>query len=413
MPVRTFTRRFGSYAVICIVLWLWLAHGVLGAPQAEQESYASPEEAAAALAAAARSHDQAASRAILGPNSERLLSSGDRYADVEQQNRFAAAYDEKHVLVPDYEERMILDVGDDDWPLPIPIVQRGRWHRWVFDAKAGADELVDRRIGRDELAAIRVALSYVDAQKAYFERMKQQTGTGFYAERLISTAGRRDGLYWPAAAGTSESPFGPLVAQAEGEGYPGAFVGGTPIPYQGYYFRVLKGQGPNAPGGAISYMKSRRMTGGFALIAWPAIYGSSGIMAFQVHQEGVVFEKDLGAKTSRIAAENHALRSRPDLDTGRGHEPVGLCTDSSRRCRNASSTVPTSINGAGFSPNSWASARTRSDRATMPTSLPSRTTGTRLMFLACMSRAISRASVSSVTVVAPVAIIDFTLRFWS
>ena len=209
MNMRTAIQRSGSGAAICIVLWLWLAHGVLGAPQAEWEGYASPEEAAAALAAAARSHDQAALRAILGPNSERLLSSGDRYADVEQQNRFVAAYDQKHVLVPEHPERMVLDVGPDDWPLPIPIVQRGRWHRWVFDTKAGADEIVNRRIGRNELAAIRVALSYVDAQKDYFERMKQQTGTGFYAERLISTAGRRDGLYWPAAGAPRKVRLGP------------------------------------------------------------------------------------------------------------------------------------------------------------------------------------------------------------
>ena len=252
MNMKTAIQRSGSEAAICIVLWLWLAHGVLGAQQAEWERLrlaggGRGGTCRGCAVASARSHDQAALRAILGPNSERLLSSGDRYADVEQQNRFAAVYDQKHVLVPEHPERMVLDVGPDDWPLPISIVQRGRWHRWVFDTKAGADEIVNRRIGRDELSAIRVALGYVDAQKDYFERMKQQTGTGFYAERLISTAGRRDGLYWPAAEGTSESPFGPLIAQAEGEGYPGAFVGGRPIPYQGYYFRVLQAQGPNAP----------------------------------------------------------------------------------------------------------------------------------------------------------------------
>jgi hypothetical protein len=295
-------QRFGSYAGICLLLSLWLAHGSLGARRSGWEGYASPEEAAAALAAAARSHDQAALRAVLGPNSDRMLWSGDRHADVAQQNRFVTAYDEKHELVPEHEERMVLEVGHDDWPLPIPIIQRGRWHRWVFDTQAGADEIVNRRIGRDELAAIQIALSYVDAQKDYFELMKQQTGSGFYAERLISTAGRHDGLYWPAAAGTVESPFARLIAQAEGEGYPGAFVGGRPIPYQGYYYRVLKAQGPNAPGGAIRYVKSGLMTDGFALIAWPATYGSSGIMAFQVNQDGVVFQKDLGTKTSRVAA---------------------------------------------------------------------------------------------------------------
>lgn len=315
MSMKASVRRFGLYAAICTVLWCGLALGVLAAPQGTPQSYASPEEAAAALATAARSHDQAALRLILGPESEKLLSSGDRYADEEQQRRFAAAYDEKHELVPEGPERMQLHVGDNDWPLPIPLVQKGRWHRWQFDTQAGAEELINRRIGRNELAAVRVALSYVDAQKDYFERMKQQTGTGFYAERLISTPGRQDGLYWPAAGSASESPFGPLVAQAADEGYPGANFRGRPIPYQGYYFRILKAQGQNAQGGALSYMNSRRMTGGFALIAWPAVYGSSGIMSFQVDQDGVVFQKDLGMGTSRLAPRT--TQFDPDLTWAR------------------------------------------------------------------------------------------------
>lgn len=146
-----------------------------------------------------------------------------------------------------------------------------------------------------------MALAYVDAQKDYFARMKQQTGTGFCAERLISTPGHRDGLYWPATAENPESPFDAVVAQAEQEGYAGAFDGTKPIPYQGYYFRVLKAQGRDAPGGVGSYVKSGRMTEGFALIAWPASYGSSGIMTFQIGQDDVVFQKDLGTATARVA----------------------------------------------------------------------------------------------------------------
>jgi Protein of unknown function (DUF2950) len=308
-------RLSGWYAAICMVLSVWLAHSSTAAPQGAPREFVAPEDAASALSAAVRSHDQAALRAILGPGSEKLLSSGDRYADEEQQRRFAAAYDEKHMLVPEGPQRVELEVGPDDWPLPIPIVQSGRWDRWRFDAQAGADELVNRRIGRNELAAIRVALSYVDAQKDYFGRMKQQTGTGFYAERLISRPGRQDGLYWPVAAAAAESPLGPLVAQAEDEGYPGAIVNGRPIPYQGYYFRVLKEQGGNAAGGAMSYTKSHRMTDGFALIAWPATYGSSGIMTFQVDQDGVVFQKDLGPNTARVASS--AIRFDPDLTWAR------------------------------------------------------------------------------------------------
>jgi hypothetical protein len=313
--MRTLTQRFGWYAAICTVLWCWLAHGVLATPQSVRQGYASPEEAAAALATAARSHDQAALSTIFGSDSKNLLSSGDRYADEEQQRRFAAAFDEKHELVPKGPERMELNVGNNDWPLPIPIVQRGRWHRWFFGTKSGTEEIINRRIDRNELAAIRVALSYLDAQKDYFERMKQQTGTGFYAERLISTPGRQDGLYWTTAPGTAESPFGPLVTRAEGEGYPGANIRGKPIPYQGYYFSVLRAQGSNASGGAMNYVKSRRMTGGFALIAWPAIYGSSGIMTFQVDKDGVVFRKDLGSSTSRAAPR--VTRFDPDMTWAR------------------------------------------------------------------------------------------------
>ncbi|HTW71215.1 MAG TPA: DUF2950 domain-containing protein [Acetobacteraceae bacterium] len=263
-----------------------------------QRTFATAEEASAALASAARSHDETTLHAIFGPDGGRLLSSGDPRADKEEQRRFAAAYDEKHVLDQEGTNREVVVVGNNDWPLPIPLVQSGG--RWRFDTKEGAEEIINRRIGSDELAAIRVALAYVDAQKVYFAHKKSETGTGTYSERLISTPGHQDGLYWPAAGG-AESPFAKLVAQAEEEGYRGAF-NGKHIPYQGYYFRVLQAQGPEAPGGARSYVNSGRMSEGFALVAWPAGYGSSGIMTFQVSDDGVVFQKDLGSDTARLAA---------------------------------------------------------------------------------------------------------------
>jgi Protein of unknown function (DUF2950) len=204
---------------------------------------------------------------------------------------------------------MQLIVGENNWPLPIPIVARNG--RWMFDTQAGADEIVDRRIGRNELAAIRTCLAFVDAQHDYFERMRQKTGTGVYADRLASTRGRQDGLYWPEESGVPESPLGPLVETAQAEGYPGVTAGGRRIPYQGYYFRILFAQGPNAPGGASDYRQAGRMTGGFALIAWPASYGASGIMTFLVNQDGTVFQKDLGHDTDRIAAR--IQRFDPDL----------------------------------------------------------------------------------------------------
>ncbi|MFL5251594.1 MAG: DUF2950 domain-containing protein [Rhodopila sp.] len=272
-------------------------------------SFTSPEEAASALAAATRTHDADALHAIFGSGSETLLSSGDLYADKEQEQRFADAYDAAHTLSPQGEGRMQLIVGENNWPLPIPIVERNG--RWMFDTQAGADEIVDRRIGRNELAALRTSLAVVDAQHDYFERAQKRTGTGLYADRLASTPGRQDGLYWPAGPGVPESPLGPLVETAQSEGYPGVIAGGRRSPYQGYYFRMLFAQGPNAPGGAKEYRQAGRMTSGFAMIAWPAIYGASGIVTFLVNQDGLVFQKDLGPETEQIAAR--IQRFDPDL----------------------------------------------------------------------------------------------------
>lgn len=280
-----------------------------------QQTFASADAAAAALATAARAGDQAALRGLFGPGSEALVSSGDRSADRQAERRFAVAYDAKHVLVPDGADRMTLEVGDNAWPLPIPIVRAG--DRWRFDTAVGAQEIVDRRIGRNELAAIHVALTVVDAQKDYFDRMRQATGAGSYAQRLISTAGKQDGLYWPASGSAPESPLGPFMAEAsrEQEGYPSAAPTGALRPYKGYYFRILKAQGDNAPGGAMDYVKAGAMRGGFALVAWPVSYGASGIMTFQVNQDGVVFQKDLGAGTPQLV--RGMTRFDPDLSWAR------------------------------------------------------------------------------------------------
>jgi Protein of unknown function (DUF2950) len=184
--------------------------------------------------------------------------------------------------------------------LPIPIVRSG--DSWHFDAHQGAQDIVDRRIGRNEISAVRVCLAYHDAQQAYFDLFKQATGDGAYAQRLVSTPGNYDGLYWPPASGIPESPLQPLVSQAVEEGYPGEIQAGKLVPYQGYFFKVLKAQGPAAPGAARSYIANGKMTGGFALLAWPARYGASGIMSFIIGSDGTVFQKDLGPGTSERAA---------------------------------------------------------------------------------------------------------------
>ena len=275
-------------------------------------TFTTPEEAVSALVAAARADNVAAMQDVLGPGSAALLVSGDAVADDQARQRFVNAYDAQHTLASDVLGRMVLSVGKNDWPLPIPIVKdKGEWH---FDSFQGARDLVDRRIGRNEIAAIWTALAYVDAQKLYFEMMDAE-GAGAYAQRLASTPGRHDGLYWPAAAGGPESPLEPLVDQAVDEGYPGANMSGKPVPYQGYYFRILTGQGDNAPGGALNYVADNRMTKGFALIAWPAIYGASGIMTFEVNQDDVVFQKDLGPTTTALVAKMRLFD--PDLSWAR------------------------------------------------------------------------------------------------
>jgi hypothetical protein len=302
-----------SCSIAAAVLWLGVAQAAPANAPEQQRSFASPEEAVTALVVALRDHKEADLRAILGPEGDRVIDSGDRYADQELHERFVALYDEKHAIDRRGPGRAELDVGANDWPLPIPLVKSDG--RWTFDAKSGAQAIVDRRIGRNELSAIRTLLACVEAQRDYFERAKQANGTGVYATRLVSTEGHHDGLYWPVGEGESESPLGPLIDAARDAGYPGELVGGKPIPYEGYYFRVLSKQGPNGDGGAKSYIRSGRMTGGFALIAWPAVFESTGIMTFIVGPDGDVYQNDLGPETARIARQMTTFD--PDLSWSR------------------------------------------------------------------------------------------------
>ena len=298
-------------SILAAILLLGIARAAPANPPEPQRSFASAEEAAKAFVAALRDNKKAELRAILGPEADRVVDSGDRYADRERHLRFIAQYDEKHVIDQKNPGRAELSVGPNDWPLPIPLVESNG--RWMFDTSAGAQTIVDRRIGRNELSAIRTLLACVDAQHDYFERAKQASGSGVYATRLVSTPGRHDGLYWPVPEGETESPLGPLIDAAQDAGYPGDLVSG--IPYGGYYFRILKAQGPNGIGGAKSYVQSGRMVDGFALIAWPAVFESSGIMTFIVGPDGDVYQKDLGPETARIAAKMTTFD--PDLTWAR------------------------------------------------------------------------------------------------
>ena len=286
--------RFAGTAAMVAAVWLGAAQAAPSSVPSSQRSFASVEEAVTAFVAALRDNRRNDLHAILGPEA-------DRYADAEIFRRFVTLYDQKHVIRNMEPDRAELQVGPDDWPLPIPLA--ASHGRWTFDTRAGAQTVIDRRIGRNELSAIRTLLACVDAQHEYFARAKQTNGAGVYASRILSTPGQHDGLYWPTAGDDPESPLGPLVDAARDAGYPGAVAGGKPIPYEGYYFHVLKAQGPNGDGGAKSYVTSGRMVGGFALVAWPATYRSSGVMTFIVGPAGDIYQKDIGSETARTAAK--------------------------------------------------------------------------------------------------------------
>ena len=263
------------------------------AQQPGQKVFATPEEASNALFTAMQSNDEKAILDLLGSDAKRILSSGDETEDARSRAGFVQAYREMHRLVNEPDGTMALYIGAKNWPTPIPLVHKG--HSWYFDTDAGKKEILYRRVGRNELSTIRVCQELVAAEKDYRRTQPEE-----YAEKILSDAGRRNGLYWPAAAGDPQSPIGPLVASAVAEGYT---IGKRTAqsPYRGYYFRILTQQGKHAPGGAKSYIAHGKMTGGFAFVAYPAKYRSSGVMTFIVDSDGVVYEKDLGKETVIVA----------------------------------------------------------------------------------------------------------------
>jgi hypothetical protein len=275
------------------------------APTFAQEPYKTPEAAADALANAARSGDRGAITGVLGRDGAEIASSGDPVADADLRKKFVETYDAKHQVKMDGDAKAILIIGPEDFPVPIPLVRKG--DAWQFDTAAGRQEILARRIGRNELDAIQSALAYVDAQNDYAEKDPTGAGSGVYAQRIVSSAGKKDGLYWPASAGGDESPLGELIAEATRQGYK---VGEGRTPYHGYYFKILTRQGPDAHGGALNYVVNGKMIGGFALLAYPAQYRNSGVMTFIVNHDGVVFQKDLGPRTDEQA--EHMASFNPD-----------------------------------------------------------------------------------------------------
>jgi len=283
-----------------VALGVLVAAMCLGvANAAAQEYFTSPEEAVDRLVAAIREGNSSRIVSVLGGSrsSRQIVESGDPVADAKARATFVAAYDARHRLVGEHSNnKRILLIGDKDWPFPVPVVKYRKV--WRFDPIAGSDEIFFRRIGRNELNAIQVCLAYVDAQNEYASINPEKGMTAAYAQRFMSQPGKKDGLYWPDEAQGPKSPLGSAVAAATREGYR---FGDSPIPYHGYYYKILTSQSGAAPGGAMNYVVKGRMVGGFALLAYPAEYGNSGVMTFIVNHAGVVYQKDLGLRTSRLA----------------------------------------------------------------------------------------------------------------
>jgi hypothetical protein len=266
-----------------------------GAQALAQQTFSTPDDAVSALVDAAKASDPNKAAAILGPGGADIAKSGDEVSDRYYREKFVAGYEAKHELELEGNGTQTLIIGENDWAFPVPLVNKDG--QWQFDAQAGLDEILRRRIGKNELFAIQVSLAYVQAQNEYAALDPMKDG-GPYAQHIVSRKGRKDGLYWPTTAGEEPSPLGDLVAKATTEGYK---AGEKPIPYHGYYYRILTKQGASADGGAYDYLVKGKMIGGFALVAYPAKYGNSGIMTFMVNHDGTVFEKDLGPNTESVA----------------------------------------------------------------------------------------------------------------
>jgi len=263
------------------------------------KTFATPEEAVSALISAATTRDNAALHALFGPAGAEL-ENPDRVQSANELTTFTAAYNETNRLTHLSETQYVLEVGADLWPFPVPIVKKDG--RWFFDTETGKDELLGRRIGQNELSTLEIVRAYVDAQREYASKDRDGDEVLEYAQRISSSEGKTDGLYWPTELNGEVSPLGPWVGEAQSEGYfnakPAKDAG--PQPFHGYLFKILTRQGSHAPGGKYDYIVNSNMILGFALIAWPAEYGSSGVMTFIVNQQGRVYQKDLGKKTAEI-----------------------------------------------------------------------------------------------------------------
>ncbi len=301
MKISSLLSGFAFAALLC-------GGSAVLAAQSPQKTFATPEDAVVALVDATRAGDTNELIALFGPDAKKVVFSGDPVMDKRNREVFLVAYSERAALMSVSPTQSVLYVGYEDWPMPIPIVKEGA--AWRFDTAAGAQEILFRRIGRNELDTLEVCQVYVDAQQEYAAEGHDGKPAGIYAQKVASTAGKHDGLYWKSDDPGQLSPLGEFAAAAALEGYRrGA---GPATPFHGYVFRILTAQGKSAPGGERSYVVNGEMREGFALIAYPAIYRVSGVMTFIVNQDGVIYQQDLGPETERIAQATNAY----DPDAG-------------------------------------------------------------------------------------------------
>jgi hypothetical protein len=301
-PIRIGSRanRGRSFAIALLAaafLWVALPGGV-AAKEIKPKGFATPEAAVQAFVDAVRGNNVVELVKILGPDGIDIVSSGDKVEDNAIRDRFLKDYDQKHAVVVKGPEEAELVTGSDNWPFPIPIVKAGK--AWILDAAAGLEEIQNRRIGRNELSTLDVLEAFVQAEREYYQLDWDDDAVPEYAQKIMSSEGQKDGLYWVAAEDEEASPLGPFVAKAASEGYTRQEGGAKP--YHGYTFKILTAQGPDAPGGAYSYVLNGNMVAGFAMVAWPAEWDNSGLMTFVVNGNGVIYEKDLGEKTGEIAS---------------------------------------------------------------------------------------------------------------
>jgi Protein of unknown function (DUF2950) len=315
LPSADFLRMRALGKVVSFTTAMLLC--AIASTASAQQAFKTPDEAASALVSAAKTGDRKAIVTVLGPDGEEIVSSGDEVADAATREKFVAAYDAKHQIAMEGEDKATMVIGQEDFPLPIPLVRKDGM--WRFDTAAGRREILARRIGKNELDAIQASLAYVDAQNEYAEKDRTGAGVGTYAQRIISQPGKKDGLYWPTSQGEDASPLGELVAEATAQGYR---AGGGRAPFHGYYFKILTKQGAAAPGGEQEYVVHGKMIGGFALVAYPAEYRNSGVMTFIVNHAGDVFQKDLGPETAKLAERMSAFNPDKTWEKVSDTEPV-------------------------------------------------------------------------------------------